>query len=58
MKEESMEQMRNEINELIEQSNKSKVLTEALPYIRRFNNCYVVVKYGGSAKKDKNLQKA
>ena len=44
-----MEQMRNEINELIEQSKqKAKVLTEALPYIRRFNNCYVVVKYGGS----------
>ena len=42
-----MEQMRNEINELIEQSKqKAKVLTEALPYIRRFNNCYVVVKYG------------
>ncbi len=54
-----MEQMRNEINELIEQSKqKAKVLTEALPYIRRFNNCYVVVKYGGSAMKDKNLQKA
>lgn len=53
-----MEQMRNEINELIEQSKqKAKVLTEALPYIRRFNNCYVVVKYGGSAMKDKNLQK-
>ena len=54
-----MEQMRNEINELIEQSKqKAKVLTEALPYIRRFNNCYVVVKYGGSAMKDKNLQKS
>ena len=48
-----MEQMGNEINELIEQSKqKAKVLTEALPYIRRFNNCYVVVKYGGSAMKD------
>ena len=58
-KEESMEQMRNEINELIEQSKqKAKVLTEALPYIRRFNNCYGVVKYGGSAMKDKNLQKS
>ena len=54
-----MEQMVNEINELIEQSKqKAKVLTEALPYIRRFNNCYVVVKYGGSAMKDKNLQKS
>ena len=54
-----MEQMGNEINELIEQSKqKAKVLTEALPYIRRFINCYVVVKYGGSAMKDKNLQKS
>ena len=54
-----MEQMENEIEELIEQSKqKAKVLTEALPYIRRFNNCYVVVKYGGSAMKDKNLQKS
>ena len=54
-----MEQMGNEINELIEQSKqKAKVLTEALPYISRFNNCYVVVKYGGSAMKDKNLQKS
>jgi len=45
-----MEQMGNEIEELIEQSKqKAKVLTEALPYIRRFNNSYVVVKYGGSA---------
>ena len=54
-----MEQMGNEIEELIEQSKqKAKVLTEALPYIRRFNNSYVVVKYGGSAMKDKNLQKS
>ena len=54
-----MEQMENEIEELIEQSKqKAKVLTEALPYIRRFNNSYVVVKYGGSAMKDKNLQKS
>ena len=45
--------------EQIEQSKqKAEVLTEALPYIRRFNNCYVVVKYGGSAMKDKELQKS
>ena len=45
--------------DLIEQSQeKAKVLIEALPYIRRFNNCYVVVKYGGSAMKDKELQKS
>ncbi len=45
--------------EQIEQSKqKAEVLTEALTYIRRFNNCYVVVKYGGSAMKDKELQKS
>ena len=52
-----MEQMENEIEELIEQSKqKAKVLTEALPYIRRFNNSYVVVKYGGSAMVDEELK--
>lgn len=45
--------------EQIEQSKeKAEVLIEALPYIRRFNNSYVVVKYGGSAMKDKELQKS
>lgn len=35
---------------------KTKVLIEALPYIRKFNNTKVVVKYGGSAMLDPNLQ--
>lgn len=35
---------------------KTKVLIEALPYIRKFNNKTVVVKYGGSAMLDPNLQ--
>ena len=37
--------------------NISKVLTEALPYIRKFNNKIVVIKYGGNAMENKTLQK-
>ena len=37
--------------------NISKVLTEALPYIRTFNNKVVVIKYGGNAMENKVLQK-
>ncbi|MDF2473096.1 MAG: acetylglutamate kinase [Anaerocolumna sp.] len=36
--------------------NKAQVLIEALPYIQKFNNKKVVVKYGGSAMIDKDLQ--
>lgn len=35
---------------------KAHTLIEALPYIQRFNNKKVVVKYGGSAMLDDNLQ--
>ena len=35
---------------------KTQVLIEALPYIQKFNNKKVVVKYGGSAMLDPNLQ--
>ena len=38
-------------------TNISKVLTEALPYIRKFNNKVVVIKYGGNAMENKILQK-
>ena len=37
---------------------KAEVLIEALPYIRRFNRRIIVVKYGGSAMIDENLQKS
>ena len=40
-----------------EESLKAKVLIEALPYIRYFSGKYVVVKYGGSAMLDADLQK-
>ena len=34
----------------------ASVLTEALPYIRRFNDKTVVIKYGGNAMSDENLK--
>lgn len=37
--------------------DKAATLIEALPYIRKFNNKKVVVKYGGSAMLDEELQK-
>lgn len=36
---------------------KAEVLIEALPYIQRFNRKIIVVKYGGSAMNNKELQK-
>lgn len=44
-----MEQMQSEML-------KAQVLIEALPYIQKFNNKKVVVKYGGSAMLDPELQ--
>lgn len=37
--------------------HKAQVLIEALPYIQRFNGKTIVVKYGGSAMVDEELQK-
>jgi len=37
--------------------NRGEVLLEALPYIKKFWNKIVVIKYGGSAMKDKDLEK-
>ena len=39
-------------------NDKAKVLIEALPYIQRFNRRIIVVKYGGSAMLDEELQKS
>ena len=41
-----------------EDSMRVSVLSEALPYIQRFANKRIVIKYGGSAMVDKTLQKA
>ena len=35
-----------------------RVLSEALPYIQRFSNCLIVIKYGGAAIHDTNLKQA
>lgn len=40
-----------------DQTYRAKVLIEALPYIRRFSNATIVVKYGGSAMVDEKLKK-
>ena len=37
--------------------DKAEVLIEALTYIQRFNRKIIVVKYGGSAMLDEELQK-
>ena len=37
------------MNEKISNSQRAEVLTEALPYIRRYNGKTVVIKYGGNA---------
>ena len=34
----------------------SKILTEALPYIRKFHGCTIVVKYGGAAMVEESLK--
>ncbi len=44
----------NEMNELL---TKAEVLIEALPYIQKFNRKIIVVKYGGSAMSNPELQK-
>ena len=36
---------------------KAEVLIEALPYIQKFNRKIIVVKYGGSAMSNEELQK-
>ena len=41
----------------IDHKDRAKVLIEALPYIRRFSNAVIVVKYGGHAMVDEGLKK-
>ncbi len=41
----------------IDQTDRAKVLIEALPYIKRFSNAIIVVKYGGHAMVDERLKK-
>ncbi len=46
--------MTEDMNEVLK---KAEVLIEALPYIQQFNRKIIVVKYGGSAMSDPELQK-
>ena len=43
--------------ELKEAMGKAAVLIEALPYIQKFNRKVIIIKYGGSAMSDENLQR-
>jgi acetylglutamate kinase len=41
-----------------DQANRAKILIEALPYIRRFQDAVIVVKYGGHAMVDEKLKES
>ncbi len=41
----------------IDPKDRARVLVEALPYIRRFSNATMVIKYGGHAMVDENLKR-
>lgn len=49
---------KNSESELDNATRVAEVLTEALPYIQKFTNKTVVVKYGGNAMTDAELQKS
>lgn len=44
------------MDQYISNANRAEVLTQALPYIKRYNGKVVVVKYGGNAMIDENLK--
>lgn len=46
------------MDEKLTNAQRAKVLIEALPYIQRYNNKIVVVKYGGNAMINEDLQRA
>jgi len=46
------------VDEKLTNAQRAKVLIEALPYIQRYNNKIVVVKYGGNAMVNEDLQRA
>jgi len=46
------------MDEKLTNAQRAKVLIEALPYIQRYNNKIVVVKYGGSAMVNEDLKRA
>lgn len=50
--------MDTNLNDLDEAKRKAEVLIEALPYIQKYNRKIIVVKYGGSAMSDPELQRS
>lgn len=46
------------MDEKLTNAQRAKVLIEALPYIQRYNNKIIVVKYGGNAMINEDLKKA
>ena len=44
--------------EKISNQNKAQVLIDALPYIQKYNNKILVIKYGGNAMTNKELKDA
>ena len=42
--------------EMLSNAERAEVLTQALPYIRQYNNKIVVIKYGGNAMINENLK--
>ena len=59
-KEEKQDNLGENLNTAVtdKDSIRVSVLSEALPYIQRFSNKRIVIKYGGSAMVDKKLQNA
>ena len=45
------------MDKMFSNAQRAEILTQALPYIRRYNNKIVVVKYGGNAMIDETLKK-
>ena len=45
------------MEKMFSNAQRAEILTQALPYIRRYNNKIVVVKYGGNAMIDEGLKK-
>ena len=45
------------MNEILSNSERAEILTEALPYIKRYVGKVVVIKYGGNAMVNEELQK-
>ena len=46
------------MDEKLTNAQRATVLIEALPYIQRYNNKIVVIKYGGSVMEDESLRRA